>query len=79
MFLKILGYSDLDSAKKIIEICDLPVSPKEYVKQVRHYSYLLRDVKLLPGIYHIFANYLCNDLDMEGILGLPLKKVSFIL
>lgn len=49
MHLQILGYSDTDCARKIIEICDLPVSVKEYANEVKKHIYLLKDTKLLPG------------------------------
>lgn len=49
LFLQILGFSDIDCARKIIEICDLPTTPKQYQNEVLRHTYLLRDVKLLPG------------------------------
>lgn len=59
MHLQILGYSDTDCARKIIEICDLPVSVKEYANEVKKHIYLLKDTKLLPGkkyVIHLIYN-----------------------
>ncbi|XP_065218932.1 probable pseudouridine-5'-phosphatase [Planococcus citri] len=47
--LEILGYSDMDCAKKIVEICELPITTEEYAKEAKKYTHLLKDVKLLPG------------------------------
>lgn len=73
LFLQILGFSDIDCARKIIEICDLPTTPKQYQSEVLHHTYLLRDVKLLPGkfffliqiwsfekLFDFYFNYFCS-------------------
>lgn len=47
--LEVLGYSDLDCAKKIVEICELPISPEKYAEEAKNFTHLLKDVRLLPG------------------------------
>jgi len=61
MHLQILGFSDEECAKKIIEICNLPCSVKEYMNEVKNHVFLLKDTKLLPGNDLIYSRRV-NDL-----------------
>ncbi|XP_065218930.1 probable pseudouridine-5'-phosphatase [Planococcus citri] len=46
---EVLGFSDIDCAKKVVKICELPITPEEYVKETKKFTHLLKDVTLLPG------------------------------
>lgn len=43
------GFTDLDCARKIVEICELPISPEDYELEIRNHTYLLKDVTFFPG------------------------------
>lgn len=45
----IRGLNDLDCAKKIVEVCGLPITPEEYDKEFNNFLHVLKDCKLMPG------------------------------
>ncbi|XP_065225979.1 probable pseudouridine-5'-phosphatase [Planococcus citri] len=60
----IRGFTDLDCARKIIEVCGLPITPEEYDQEFNSFLYLLQDCKLMPGAERLIRHLAKHNIPM---------------